>query len=154
MSKNKSVYAHCVYQTVIVPRKEAAGYYAEMFRPLQRCVEIAAGNFAGVRIGNVVTEPDYLYINLLIPPQHAVSTVISAVKMRTHAMLRKSSITKGFIRENDDFRAWCDGYYVSTANKRDVKEIATFVAKSLADDTRQKILVWHKEDEHSYTERR
>lgn len=147
---SKTIWARCAYQVVIVPRKAARGLYTGMFRPLQRCVEIAAGKFAGVQVGRVDTEPDHMYITLFIPPKYAVSEVISAVKMRTNAMVYKISVTKGHLREGDDFRAWCAGYYVSTNQKRNRQEIAEYIREALAEDERAertKVVEWHSDRE-------
>ena len=94
-SKHKPIFAYCVYHVAIVPKKTAREFYAGMFRSLQRCVEAAAGKIEGVRIGKVEAEPDHLYINLLVPPRYPVSEVISQIKMRPHAMIRKAAVAKG-----------------------------------------------------------
>lgn len=135
-NKHKPIFAYCTYCVVIVPKMTAREFYAGMFRPLQRCVELAAGKIEGVKVGRVDTEHDHMYINLFIPPQHAVSGVISQVKMRTHAMIRKAAIFKGLLGEKDDYKTWCAGYYVSTAQGRNNTEIAEYVRTALADDAR------------------
>ena len=92
-SKNKTLYAHCVYHVVIVPKTTARGLYAGMSRPLRGCVEAAAGKIEGVKIGRVEIKLDYMYINLFIPPRYAVSEVISQIKMRTHGIIRNTSVS-------------------------------------------------------------
>lgn len=147
---SKTIWAYCAYQVVIVPKKAARGLYTGMFRPLQRCVEIAAGKFSGVQVGRVNTEPDHMYITLFIPPQYAVSEVISQIKMRTQAMIYKISVSKGLLLEGDGFSAWCAGYYVSTAPKRNAQEITKYVTESLAEDARMKrpkVVEWHSDEE-------
>lgn len=133
-SKHKPIFAYCVYHVAIVPKKTAREFYAGMFRSLQRCVEAAAGKIEGVRIGKVEAEPDHLYINLLIPPRYPVSEVISQIKMRPHAMIRKAAVAKGLLRENADYKTWCAGYYVSTAQKHNDQEVSEYAETALADD--------------------
>lgn len=135
-NKHKPIFAYCVYHVAIVPRATAREFYAGMSRSLCRCVEAAAGKIEGVKVGGVDTEPDHMYINLFIPPQHAVSEVISKIKMRAHAMIRKAAISKGLLGERDDYKTWCAGYYVSTAQGRNNQEIAEYVRTALADDER------------------
>ena len=140
-NKHKPIYAYCVYHVVIVPKTTARKFYAGMSRSLCRCVEVAAGKIEGVKVGGVDTEPDYMYISLSIPPQHAVSGVISQIKMRAHAMIRKAAIAKGLLNEKDDYKTWCAGYYVSTAQGRNNPEIAEYVRTALADDERMEARV-------------
>ena len=140
-NKHKPIYAYCVYHVVIVPKMTARKFYAGMSPSLCRCVEVAAGKIEGVRVGMVDTELDHMYINLFIPPQHAVSGVISQIKMRAHAMIRKAAISKGLLGEKDDYKTWCAGYYVSTAQGRNNQEIAEYVRTVLADDERMEARV-------------
>ena len=138
-SKHKPIFAYCVYHVAIVPKKTAREFYAGMSRSLPRCVEAATGKIEGVKIGKVEAEPDYLYISLFIPPRYAVSEVISQIKMRTHAMIRKAAISKGLLWENADYKTWCAGYYVTTAQGRSNQEIAEYVKTALADDERMEV---------------
>ena len=132
-SKYKSIYAHCVYHVAIVPKETARKLYAGVSRPLRGCVEEAARKIEGVKIGRVDTEPDYMHISLFIPPKYPVSEVISQIKMRTHAMIRKAHISTGTL-SSGEYKTWCAGYYVSTAQGRNDAEIAEYVKKALADD--------------------
>lgn len=132
-NKHKPIYAYCAYHIVIVPKKTAREFYAGMYRPLCRCVEISAGKIEGVKVGKVDTEPDYMYLDLFIPPRYAVSEVISQIKMRTHAMIRKAAISKGLLGEKDDYKTWCAGYFVDI-RRRNNQEIAEYVKTALADD--------------------
>ena len=140
-NKHKPIYAYCAYHIAIVPKTTAREFYAGMSRSLCRCVEVAAGKIEGVKVGMVDTEPDHMYINLFIPPQHAVSGVISQIKMRAHATIRKAAISKGLLCEKDDYKTWCAGYYVSTAQGRNNQEIAEYVKTALADDERMEARV-------------
>ena len=140
-NKHKPIYAYCVYHVAIVPKTTAQEFYAGMSRPLCRCVEVAAGKIEGVKVGTVDTELDHMYINLFIPPQHAVSGVISQIKMRAHATIRKAAISKGLLGEKDDYKTWCAGYYVSTAQGRNNQEIAEYIKTALADDERMEARV-------------
>lgn len=135
-NKHKPIFAYCVYHIAIVPKTTAREFYAGMSRSLCRCVEVATRKIEGVKVGTVDTEPDHMYINLFIPPQHAVSGVISQIKMRTHAMIRKAAISKGLLNEKGDYKTWCAGYYVSTAQGRNNQEIAEYVKTALDDDAR------------------
>lgn len=138
-NKHKPIYAYCVYHVAIIPKKTARKLYASMSRSLCRCVEVAAGKIEGVKVGGVDAEPDYMYIKLFIPPQHAVSEVISQIKMRTHAMIRKDAVSRGTLDEKDDYKTWCAGYYVSTAQGRNNQEITEYVRMALADDARMEV---------------
>lgn len=109
-------------------------------RAMRHGVEAAAGKIKGVKIGKVEIEPDYLYINLFIPPRYSVSEVISQIKMRTRAMIRKAAISKGLLPENADYKTWCAGYYVSTAQGRSNQEIAEYIRTALADKAALKVL--------------
>ena len=140
-NKHKPIYAYCVYHVAIVPKTTAREFYTGMSRSLCSCVEVAAGKIEGVKVGTVDTELDHMYINLFIPPQHAVSGVISQIKMRAHAMIRKAAISKGLLHEKDDYKTWCAGYYVSTAQGRNNQEIAEYVKTALADDERMEARV-------------
>lgn len=140
-NKHKPIYAYCAYHIVIVPKATAREFYAGMSRSLCRCVEVAVGKIEGVKVSMVDTEPDHMYISLFIPPQHAVSGVISQIKMRAHAMIRKAAISKGLLSEKDDFRTWCSGYFVSTAQGRNNQEIVEYVKTALADDERMEARV-------------
>ena len=144
-SKHKPIYAYCVYHVAVVPKKTAREFYAGMSRSLQRCVEAAAGKIEGVKIGKVEADPDHLYISLFIPPRYSVSEVISQIKMRTHAMIRKAAISKELLDKKDDCKTWCAGYYVSTAQGRNNQEIAEYVRTALADDERMGVRVWTPE---------
>lgn len=104
-----------------------------MSRHFQRCAEKAVERFPGAKVGTVTPDVNYLHVTMLIPPQYVVSEVVSAIKMRVGNMLRKSALSNGDLEEGEDFRAWCNGYYVTTSNKRDEQEISRFVAKSLSE---------------------
>lgn len=135
-NKHKPIFACCAYRVVIVPKTAARRFYAGMSNQLQRCVETAAGKIESVKIAEVDASPIYMRIDLLIPPQHAVSEVISQIKMRTHAMIRKTAVSRGMLGEKDDYKTWCSGYYVATANVRGNQRIAKYVQAALADDER------------------
>ena len=140
-NKHKPIYAYCVYHVAIVPKTTAREFYAGIPHSLCRCVEVAAGKIDGVKVGTVDTELDHMYINLFIPPQHAVSGVISQIKMRAHAMIRKAAVSRGLLGEKDDYKTWCAGYYVSTAQGRNNTEIAEYIKTALADDERMEARV-------------
>ena len=140
-NKHKPIYAYCAYHIAIVPKTTAREFYAGMSRSLCRCVEVAAGKIEGVKVGMVDTEPDHMYISLFIPPQHAVSWVISQIKIRTHAMTREAAISRGTLDEKDNYKTWCAGYYISTAHRRNNQEIAEYIKTALADDERMEARV-------------
>lgn len=140
-NKHKPIYAYCAYHVAVVPKTTAREFYAGVSRSLCRCVEVAAGKIEGVKVGGVDTELDHMYTNLFVPLQHAVSGVISQIKMRAHAMIRKAAVSKGLLGEKDDYKTWCAGYYVSTAQGRNNQEIAEYVRTALADDERMEARV-------------
>lgn len=143
-NKNKPIYAYCAYSIVVVPKPAAREFYSAVSRSLCRCVEVAAGKIEGVKVGTVDTELDHMHINLFIPPQHAVSGVISQIKMRVHAMIRKAAISKGLLGEKDDYKTWCAGYFVDTRGRNN-QEIAEYIKTALADDERMEARVWTPE---------
>lgn len=135
-NKHKTTFACCAYRVIIVPKLTARRFYVGIPSQLQRCVEIAAEKIEGVKIAEVEAAPSYMRINLIVPPQHAVSGVISQLKMRTHAMTRKIAISRGMLDEKDDYKTWCSGYHVVTANVRLGPKIAEYVRAAIEDDER------------------
>lgn len=138
-NKHKPISACCAYRAIIVPKRAARKFYAGMADSLQRCVEAAAGKIEGVKIASVDAEPVHMCIKLIVPPQHAVSEVVSQIKMRTHSMVRKAAISRGMIGEKDDFKTWIPGYFIISVPIRNSPEIAEYVKAALADDERMEV---------------
>jgi putative transposase len=110
----------CKYHVVFVPKYRRKALYGEIRRQLGPILpELAKQKECQIIEGHLM--PDHVHMCILIPPKHAVSSVIGFIKGKSAiAIARLQGKERNFAGEN----FWARGYAVSTVgfNEEQVRQ--------------------------------
>lgn len=110
----------CKYHVVFVPKYRRKALYGEIRRQLGPILhELAKQKECQIIEGHLM--PDHVHMCILIPPKHAVASVIGFLKGKSAvAMARMQGKERNFAGEN----FWARGYAVSTVgfNEEQVRQ--------------------------------